>query len=130
VRCATDGLDLHSDWAPLDYPDYSIAQIDGQLGRNLFTESLQMGGDPIVFNAPWDPLVQSGEIPISYTLDHGIVEGASSLRYAETTGDVVLFNYRNPHMVMGNSDTEPGGIRVSIGSCIGRMPDRSLVLRS
>ncbi len=130
VRCATDGLELHSDWAPLNCPAYDIARIDAQLGWNLFTESLAQGGDTIVFNAPWDPPVQPGEIPISYPLDHAIVKGAPSLRYTASIGDVVIFNSRNPHTVLGSSDTRPGGIRISVGSFIGRMPDRSLVLWS
>lgn len=129
VRLATGGLELHSDWAPLNCPDYEIAQIDGQVGWNLFAESLPTGGDTLVYNAPWDPPVQPGEIPLSYPLDHAIVEGAPSLRYDATLGDVVLFNSRNPHMVFAG-DASTGAVRVTVGSFVGRMPDRSLVLWS
>jgi len=129
VRLATGGLELHADWAPLNGPDYGIARIDGQIGWNLFAESLPFGGDTLVCNAPWDPPVQPGAIPESYPLDHAIVEGAPSLRYEATLGDVVLFNTRNPHQVFGN-DASAGCMRVTIGSFVGRMPDRSLVLWS
>ena len=39
----------------------------------------------------------------------------------------VLFNTRNPHEIAAGV-AQPGGSRVSIGSFIGRMPDRSLAL--
>jgi hypothetical protein len=47
--------------------------------------------------------------------------------YRATAGDVVIFNTRNPHEISPGV-AKPGGSRVSIGSFVGRMPDRSLVL--
>ncbi len=49
--------------------------------------------------------------------------------YAPTAGDVVLFNARNPHEVAGGP-ADQGRDRIGIGSFIGRMPDRSLMLWS
>lgn len=129
VRSTSDGIDLHADWAPLNSPSYSIAQIDGQLGWNFFAESLLTGGYTTVHNRPWTPVAAPGEIPRSYGLDRDSVEGAVAFQYQATAGDVVLFNTRNPHEVVGGA-IAPGGSRVSIGSFIGRMPDRRLVLWS
>jgi hypothetical protein len=129
IRSTSDGIDLHADWAPLNSPSYDIAQIDGQLGWNFFAESLLTGGYTTVHNRPWSPEAAPGEIPRSYGLDRESVAGAATFQYQASAGDVVLFNTRNPHEVAGGA-VAPGGSRVSIGSFIGRMPDRRLVLWS
>lgn len=127
IRSTSDKIDLHVDWAPVNSPDYAIGAIDGQLGWNFFAEELQSGGHTTVHNHPWDPQVIAGEIPKSYGLDRDVVEGAPSFVYRPTAGDVVIFNTRNPHEIAPGM-AAPGGSRVSIGSFIGCMPDRSLVL--
>ncbi len=129
IRSTSDGIDLHADWAPLNSPTYDIGLIDGQLGWNFFAESLLEGGGTTVHNRPWDPEIVSGEIPRSYGFGREAVAGAAPFHYKATAGDVVLFNTRNPHEVTGGR-VAPGGSRVSIGSFIGRMPDRRLVLWS
>lgn len=127
IRSTSDKIDLHVDWAPVNSPDYAIGAIDGQLGWNFFAEELLSGGHTTVHNHPWDPVVTPGEIPKSYGLDHALVEAAPNFVYRPTAGDVVIFNTRNPHEIAPGT-AAPGGSRVSIGSFIGRMPDRSLVL--
>ena len=127
IRSTSDKIDLHVDWAPVNSPDYAIGAIDGQLGWNFFAEELQSGGHTTVHNDPWDPAVTPGEIPKSYGLDRSLVEGAPSFVYRPTAGDVVIFNTRNPHEIAPGT-AAPGGSRVSIGSFIGRMPDKRLVL--
>lgn len=127
IRSTSDKIDLHVDWAPVNSPDYAIGAIDGQLGWNFFAEELLSGGYTTVYNAPWNPQVKLGEIPQSYGLDHSLVEDAPKFTYRPTAGDVVIFNTRNPHEIAPGT-AAPGGSRVSIGSFIGRMPDRSLAL--
>lgn len=129
IRLASQGVDLHVDFAPLNTLDYAISTIDAQLGWNFFAEDPGAGGLTTVHNAPWNPERKAGEIPQSYGLDHEIVAGAPSFTYAPTAGDVVIFNTRNPHEISpGTADADPDKDRVSIGSFIGRMPDKSLVL--
>jgi len=127
IRSTSDKIDLHVDWAPVNSPDYAIGAIDGQLGWNFFAEELESGGHTTVYNNPWDPEVRSGEIPKSYGLGRELTEGVPNFVYRATAGDVVIFNTRNPHEISPGT-TAPGGSRVSIGSFVGRMPDRSLVL--
>ncbi len=127
IRSTSDKIDLHVDWAPVNSPDYAIGAIDGQLGWNFFAEELLTGGHTTVYNHPWDPPRQAGEIPKSYGLDRALTEGVPRFSYRATAGDVVIFNTRNPHEI-APGQAHPGGSRVSIGSFIGRMPDRSLVL--
>lgn len=127
IRSTSDKIDIHVDWAPVNSPDYSIGAIDGQVGWNFFAEELESGGHTTVYNKPWDPEIESGEIPKSYGLERSLVDGAPTFVYRATAGDVVIFNTRNPHEISPGA-TKPGGSRVSIGSFIGRMPDRNLVL--
>lgn len=129
ARIAGEGVDLHADWAPLNSPTYEIARIDAQLGWNFYAEELISGGETIVHNAPWDPQCAPGEIPKSYGLDYAIVEGAPKFAFTPTKGDVVIFNTRNPHEIAGGTGG-PGHTRISIGSFVGRMPNKDLVLWS
>lgn len=127
IRSTSDKIDLHVDWAPVNAPDYTIGAIDGQLGWNFFAEELESGGHTNVYNNPWNPEVVGGEIPKSYGLDRSLTEGVPKFTYRASTGDVVIFNTRNPHEIAPGV-AKPGGSRVSIGSFVGRMPDNSLVL--
>jgi hypothetical protein len=127
IRMASEGVDLHADFAPFNSPAYSIGRIDSQLAWNFFAEELLSGGETTIYNEPWTPEMKPGEIPKSYGLDPAIVAGSQAFTYKPTAGDVVLFNSRNPHQV-GGGQTLPGRDRISIGSFIGRMPDRSLVM--
>jgi hypothetical protein len=127
IRIASDGVALHADYAPYNAPHYAIGNIDAQLGWNFFAEQTREGGITTVHNEPWNPEFVQGEIPKSYDLSPEIVEGAPSFDYAPTTGDIVIFNTRNPH-VISPGVPEPGIDRVSIGGFLGRMPDRSLVM--
>jgi hypothetical protein len=127
IRLASQGVDLHVDYAPFNTLDYAIRLIDAQLGWNFFAEDPGEGGLTTIYNNPWNPERKPGEIPQSYGLDAALTEGVPSLTYAPTAGDVVIFNTRNPHEISPGAD---GAVRdrVSIGSFVGRMPDRSLVL--
>lgn len=129
ARIAGEGVDLHADWAPLNSPTYDIANIDAQLGWNFYAEELVSGGETTVHNAPWSPECAPGEIPKSYGLDYSVVEGSPKYTFTPNKGDVVLFNTRNPHEIAGGV-AGPGRNRISIGSFIGRMPNKDLVLWS
>lgn len=127
IRCTSDKIDLHVDWAPINSPDYTIGAIDGQLGWNFFAEELESGGHTNVYNNPWNPDITPGEIPKSYGLDRELTDGVPKFTYRASAGDVVIFNTRNPHEIAPGV-AKPGGSRVSIGSFVGRMPDQRLVL--
>lgn len=127
IRKASKGIGRHSDYAPFNAPDYSIGQIDAQLGWNLFFDVPGSGGETIIYNRPWTVEVKPGEEPpMSFGLTDEVVAGADTARYAAAAGDVVIFNSRNPHEVTPGE----GGDRLQIGSFIGRRPDGSLVLWS
>lgn len=127
IRLASQGVDLHVDYAPLNTIDYAISDIDAQLGWNFFAENPGEGGLTTIHNNPWNPEIKEGEIPQSYDLPRDMIEGAVNFTYAPTAGDVVIFNTRNPHEISAGA-TGAVKDRVSIGSFVGRMPDGSLVL--
>lgn len=127
IRKASKGIGRHSDFAPFNAPDYSIGQIDAQLGWNLFFDVPGTGGVTHVYNRPWTVELREGEDPpMSYGLGDEVIAGAQSTSYSAMAGDVVLFNSRNPHEVTPGE----GGDRIQIGSFIGRQKDGSLVLWS
>lgn len=129
VRIASGGIRLHADFAPFNSPGYAIGRIDAQIAWNFYAEQPGRGGETAVHNAPWSPDVPEGTIPPSYDLPRELVAGAPVHRFEPTAGDVVLFNTRNPHEVLGGSD-DAGRDRVSIGSFVGRAPDGALVMWS
>ena len=129
IRKASNGIGRHVDYAPINTPDYAIAAIDGQLGWNLFVESPAQGGVTTVHNRPWSVEPEEGEDPpMSYGLDDSHIVDAESVAYAPVTGDVVIFNTRNPHSVSAGA---PGTRdRLQIGSFVGRLPKGDMVLWS
>jgi hypothetical protein len=129
IRQASEGVDLHADFAPFNSPRYTIGTIDAQLGWNFYAEELVSGGDTTVHHAPWTPEIRPGEIPKSYDLPRDIVAGAESYTFTPNLGDVVIFNTRNPHEIAGGK-AGPGRERISIGAFIGRLPNRDLVMWS
>jgi hypothetical protein len=129
IRQASDGVDLHADFAPFNAPHYLIGTIDAQLGWNFYAEELVSGGATTVHHAPWTPVMRAGEIPQSYDLPRDTVAGAETFTFTPDLGDVVIFNTRNPHEIAGG-EAAPGRDRISIGSFIGRLPNRDLVMWS
>ena len=129
IRHASEGVDLHADYAPINAPSYDIAAIDAQLGWNFYAQELVEGGETTVHHAPWSPEPAPGEIPQSYNLPPETVAGAERFTFRAAAGDAVIFNTRNPHEI-GGGRAAPGHDRISIGSFIGRMPTGRLVLWS
>ena len=121
VRWASEGVDLHADFAPFNSPSYAIGAIDAQLGWNFYAEELEEGGDTTVHNAPWSPAMEGDVPPKSYGLPRELVAAAESYSFRATVGDVVIFNTRNPHEVNGGR-ASPGHERITIGSFVGRLP--------
>jgi hypothetical protein len=126
IRFASGGIGLHADFAPFNMPGYGVAACDAQLAWNLFVEAPTAGGVTTIRNVPWTPAMTDGEPPPSYGLGPEAADG-ETFAYAPAVGDVVIFNSRNPHEVSPGMPAEGPG-RLQIGSFVGRMPDRRLVL--
>ena len=129
IRKASNGIGRHVDFAPMNSPEYDIARINSQLAWNLFVDSPPKGGITTIYNKPWNVNVVEGEEPpMSYGLSDEHISGSEKFSYKPITGDVVLFNSRNPHEVSpgNNGDKE----RLQIGSFVGKLPDNNMVLWS
>ena len=129
IRKASNGIGRHVDFAPMNSPDYDISQINSQLGWNLFVDAPSQGGITTIYNRPWNVNVIKGqEPPMSYGLSDDHILGAEKFSYKSNSGDIVIFNSRNPHEVSsGNPDDSD---RLQIGSFIGRLPNNNMVLWS
>ncbi|MEN9774459.1 MAG: hypothetical protein RL322_1529 [Pseudomonadota bacterium] len=128
IRLAGGGIKLHADYAPINAPGWSVADLDAQIGWNIYFEVPDVGGDTIVYGEPWQADLVDGQAPPSYGLDHAALAEAPSYRFHPRQGELVFFNVRNPHEVLGADGA--GSSRVSIGAFVGRMPDGRLVLWS
>lgn len=129
IRQASEGVDLHADFAPFNSPTYAIRHITSQLGWNFYAEQLVEGGLTTVHNAPWNPVMEGDVPPQSYDLPREVVAGAETYTFSPDMGDVVIFNTRNPHEISGGVAAE-GRNRISIGAFIGRMPNKELFMWS
>lgn len=127
IRFASSGIGLHADFAPYNMPGYAVANVTAQLAWNLFVEAPADGGITTVYNAPWSPVIEGEAPPQSYGFSSEAVAGAEAFAYRPVVGDVVIFNSRNPHEVSAGAANLIEG-RLQIGSFIGLMPDRTLVL--
>ncbi len=129
IRKASNGIGRHVDFAPMNSPEYDIAQINSQLGWNLFVESPSEGGVTTIYNRPWNVNVVKGEDPpMSYGLSDNYILGAEKFSYKSISGDIVIFNSRNPHEVSAGDSNDSD--RLQIGSFIGRLPNNNMLLWS
>ena len=128
IRNATGGAALHADFAPFTASGLVVGQIDAQISWNLWVEHPSDGGQTTVHHQPWTPDVSQPGVPEQYPLDAATVAGAEKHTYYPAVGDAIIFNTRNPHQIApAGNDDQP---RLQIGSFIGRMPNRDLILWS
>jgi hypothetical protein len=129
VRVAAAGIKVHADFGPYNSPGYRVADIDAQLGWNVYFEMPGTGGETVVYNRPWSPHMEGDTPPQSYGLDGAAFASVERYVFRPEEGELVFFNVRNPHEVLAG---EPGGARarISIGAFVGRLPDARLVLWS
>jgi hypothetical protein len=129
LRKTVEGGSLHADWAPATAPGYAVAGLDAQVTWNLYVEALDQGGATTLYDRVWEPPRPAGEVSDNYGLDDSLVAGARAHVFAPTVGDVVMFNTRNMHRV-GGGPRDSQGLRLQVGSFIGRLPGGNLVLWS
>lgn len=122
-----DGTPMHADWGPRDGEDWLIGQIQAQLGWNLYYSVPDDGGDLIVYNYPWVPEVEAHARQRFNDYDPALFTDTEFYSIHPRPGELVIFNARNVHAVSASTQ---GNERVSVGSFIGEMPDRSLVFWS
>jgi len=129
LRRTVEGGSLHADYAPYTAPGYEVGRLEAQITWNLYVEALDSGGETSLFDRRWSPARKGDEVLDNYGLDMDLVDGARCQRFRPTVGDAVLFNTLNLHRV-GGGPKDSQGIRLQVGSFIGRMPEGNLVLWS
>ncbi|MGH6953460.1 MAG: hypothetical protein ACREGL_04715 [Alphaproteobacteria bacterium] len=127
IRTMTVGAPLHCDFHRFYARGYRIGAIDAQIGWNIYAAGSGDGGELVIHNRPWTPEVKGGEMPESFPLPRELVEGAERHEALIRTGDVIIFNTRNPHEIRPNNDDE---VRVSLGTFVGRLPGGDILLWS
>jgi hypothetical protein len=126
---STSGVDLHADFARYVSTGYAIANCDAQLAWNVYVEIPEAGGETIVYDRPWTPLPTDDRPGPAYDLSRASVTGAECVTLRPRTGDVLLFNARNPHEVRCTNENG-GRRRIAAGSFIGSLRNGLLVLWS
>jgi len=128
LRKTVTGGSLHADYAPYTAPGYAIGRINAQITWNLYVEALDHGGETTLYDRCWTPRRRDAEVSDNYGLDQALIADARAHVFAPTVGDVVMFNTLNMHQVGGAEGST--GLRLQIGSFVGRMPSGALVLWS
>jgi hypothetical protein len=126
IRLIHQDAGLHLDFALVDAPESSVADVEAQLAWNLYVVAPESGGECVVHNLQWQPEDERRKSANSdLYFDRSIVEGCETKEIPPIAGDAVLFNCRNFHEVK-----ESSGDRITFHSFIGRKPDGKLVLWS
>ena len=126
IRLIHQEAGLHVDFALVDAPDSSVADVEAQLAWNLYVVAPESGGECIVHNLQWQPEDERRK-PADSELyfDRSIVAGCETKEIRPIAGDAVFFNCRNFHEVKPSSEH-----RITFHSFIGRKPGGKLVLWS
>jgi hypothetical protein len=122
VRVMRDGTLLHVDFAQHDAPSWCIGNVNAQITWNLFLSSGGDGGECEIYNQQWESCDEMYKSQNAYGYDRGVLKSSQSYTVKPIVGDVVFFNCRNYHEV-----GKTNGIRVTLGSFVGRMKDRLLL---
>jgi hypothetical protein len=124
IRAMSEGTQLHVDFAQHDAPDWCIADVDAQIAWNLYLTTGGTAGKCEIFNQQWNACDEVYKKSSEYGYSKDVLKTAESHIVAPVVGRAVLFNCRNYHEV-----EETTNARITVGSFVGRMPDR-LVLWS
>lgn len=118
---------LHVDHAPTHITtDWSVKNILAQLSWNIYYSVLNSGGETKIYDTILTNENNALKVPNDYYFPYEVLESDRHLTVVPEVGDLLLFNTRNFHEVMGNED----GRRLSQTSFIGVKRDGSLHLWS
>lgn len=126
IRRIENGTLLHIDYAPVEQPDWWVAQVQEQLSWNLYLELDPLDpGDTRVYRRAWRPGDDELKLDGSYGYDRAVVDGADRFTLRPTARDVYVFNTRNFHEVDPSRHR-----RTTVTSAIGVLRDGRIVLWS
>ena len=131
MKTRTSSGHLHYDFAPHSATGYAIAEIDDQLGWNLYLDMPEGTGETITWRRPVPRAggaVGHGERR-ALDLDPAYVEGAESFTFRPEVGEVVIINTRHPHDIRVDHPTA-GQWRAQTSSFIGHLANDDLIMWS
>jgi len=131
IKTRTSSGNLHYDFVPHSAAGFAIAQIEDQLGWNLYLEMPRSTGATTTYRkpVPREGGAAGGGPARALNLDRGYVEAAESFTFRPRVGEVVIINTRYPHDIIVEN-AAPDETRVQTSSFIGRLPNDDLILWS
>lgn len=131
IKTRTSTGNLHYDYVPHTAAGFRIADVEDQLGWNLYLDMPHATGHTVLHGreVPRTGGPAGKGAARALNLDHAFVAGAPTYTFHPHVGDVVIINTRYPHDIVVEG-TLPGESRTQVSSFIGRLPDDELLLWS
>ncbi|MBA2673895.1 2OG-Fe(II) oxygenase [Ramlibacter sp.] len=130
VRILSGGNDIHIDFAPQFAKNNLVGQVGCQLTWNAYMDDTSSGGETTIWNKLWDwtgDPAEDAKYP-QFTRDQ--LAGQESYVFKPKMGSVVIFNSRNPHQVVEVAQGGDALHRIGMGSFMGKLGGRNLVMWS
>ncbi|HEX2327668.1 MAG TPA: hypothetical protein VHN74_03010 [Candidatus Angelobacter sp.] len=126
LRRIEEGTLVHVDFAPMEQPGWSVAQVCSQLTFNLYLETPDRDpGVVCVWQKQLQPEHQIYKLGGSYGYDPAVVADAACATITPQTGMLMVINTRNFHQV-----SPAAGYRLAFSAAVGQLPNKDLVLWS
>jgi hypothetical protein len=130
ILTRTSSGNLHYDFVPHSAPGFAIAQIEDQLGWNLYLDMPRETGGTTTYRHPMPRDSATGGGPARVlNLDRHLIEQAEAFTFQPRVGEVVIINTRYPHDIRVEN-AAPDEWRVQTSSFIGLLPNDDLILWS
>lgn len=130
IRILSGGNDIHIDFAPQFATDNIVGRVGTQLTWNVYIDEDYSGGETTIWNKPWDwtgDPVEDAKYP-HFTREQ--LRDEEQYVFRGKAGSVVIFNSRNPHQVVEIGEGHAALTRIGMGSFIGNIGDRDLIMWS
>jgi len=130
IKTRTTSGNLHYDFVPHSAAGFAIAQIEDQLGWNLYLDMPRDTGGTTTYRHPMPRDSATGGGPARVlNLDQQLIQQAEAFTFQPQVGEVVIINTRYPHDIRVEN-AAPDEWRVQTSSFIGRLPNDDLILWS
>lgn len=125
-RRIEEGTLVHVDFAPVEHPNWGVAQVTAQLAFNIYIKCADAEPGVVhIWKKQWEPQDEKQRISGTYGYVSNIVENVPSAAIVPQPGMLMVINTKNYHQV-----SPAAGVRIAISAAIGRMPNGDIVLWS
>lgn len=126
LRRIENGTLVHVDFAPLEQPNWAVAQITSQLAFNIYLDVPK--DDPGVvriWQKRWSPPDQAYKLSSSYGYSPELVKDIPCAQITPATGMMMLINTMHFHQV-----SPAKGSRLALSAAVGRTRDDKILVWS